>query len=236
MELKNVYGAVLFTLEAAKTITELVVAAMAAKANLYGAYLSGANLSGANLYGANLYGADLSGANLSGADLSGADLSGANLSGANLYGADLSGANLSGAHLSGANLSGANLYGANLYGADLSGAENAERAVAQIQFLPEEGSFVGWKKCSGGILVKLLITEDAKRSHGAGRKCRCSKAVVLEVVGAEEAKSGGKYGVITYRKGETVVPLNGWNENRWTVCGSGIHFFLTRTEAEDYSF
>ena len=158
MELKNVYGAVLFSLEAAKTITELVVAAKA------------------------------------------------------------------------------NLHGADLSGADLSGAENAERAVAQIQFLPEEGSFVGWKKCSGGILVKLLITEDAKRSHGAGRKCRCSEAVVLEVVGAEEARSGGKRGVITYRKGETVVPLNGWNEDRWTVCGSGIHFFLTRTEAEDYSF
>ena len=196
MELKNVYGAVLFTLEAAKTVTELVVAAVKARANLSGADLSGANLSGADLYKANLSGADLSGANLSGADL----------------------------------------YKANLYKANLSGATNSDRAIAQIQFIPEEGSFIGWKKCSGGILVKLLITEDAKRSHGAGRKCRCSKAVVLEVAGAEEAKSGGGYGVITYRKGETVEPINGWDEDRWTVCSAGIHFFLTRTEAEDYSF
>ena len=41
---------------------------------------------------------------------------------ANLIGADLSGANLSGADLIGADLSGANLIGANLSGANLSGA------------------------------------------------------------------------------------------------------------------
>ena len=182
----------------------------------------------ANLYGANLYGA-----NLSRADLSRADLSGANLSGANLSGANLSGANLYGANLYGANLSGANLSGANLYGANLSGAEGADKALAQIQFIPEEGSFIGWKKCHQNVIVKLQITENAKRSHGAGRKARCSEALVLEVFGAEEGVSGGGYGEIIYRKGEIVRP-DRWDENRWNVCSQGIHFFLTRAEAEAY--
>jgi uncharacterized protein YjbI with pentapeptide repeats len=106
--------------------------AIAARADLSGAYLSDANLSradlsGADLSDANLSGANLSRANLSRADLSGADLSGADLSGAYLSGAYLSGANLSGADLSGANLSRANLSGADLSGADLSGA-NLSRA------------------------------------------------------------------------------------------------------------
>jgi hypothetical protein len=96
MELKNVFGEVIFALEAAKTVLELVTAAVAARA-----YLSGADLSGGELRGADLSGADLRGAYLSGAELSGAYLSGAYLSGAYLSGADLRGADLRGAELSG---------------------------------------------------------------------------------------------------------------------------------------
>ena len=106
MELKDIYGDVIFALESAKTVLELVTAARAAKADLSGADLSGADLSGA----------DLSGAYLSGADLSGADLSRANLRGAYLRGADLSGADLRGANLGRAYLSRANLRGAYLRG------------------------------------------------------------------------------------------------------------------------
>ena len=106
MELKSIAGDVIFALEGAKTILELVTAAFAAKKSLRGADLRGANLSGAYLRGANLRGADLRGANLSGAYLRGADLRWANLSGA-----DLSGAYLRGAYLRWANLSGADLSG-----------------------------------------------------------------------------------------------------------------------------
>ena len=253
MEIKNIYGEVIYTSKA-DTAKDAVLEAVKSRANLYGASLygadlsranlSGANLSGASLYGANLSGANLSGANLYGASLYGADLSRANLSGANLYGASLYGADLSRANLSGANLSGANLYGADLSGADLYGAnlsganlrelKNADLALAQIQFIPETGSFEAWKKCSGGVIVKLLIPADAKRSHGNGRKCRASKAEVLDVIGADTARSGGGYGIVTYRKGETVEPENGFDENRWEVCSRGIHFFLTRIEAENY--
>ena len=89
------------------------------------------------------------------------------------------------------------------------------------------------KKCAHGVIVKLQITENAKRSHGAGRKARCSEGRVLEIFGAEVAYSGGGYSVIEYRKGEIVTP-DGWGENRWDVCSNGIHFFLTRAEAEAY--
>jgi hypothetical protein len=91
MEIKNIAGDVLFALDGAKTICELVVAAVRVRANLSGANLSGANLRGAYLTGANLRGANLSDAYLSGAYLSGANLRGAYLSGANLRGANLRG-------------------------------------------------------------------------------------------------------------------------------------------------
>ena len=37
----------------------------------------------------------------------------------------------------------------------------------------------------------------------------------------------------TYKKGET-VKCDKWNNNRWVECGGGIHFFITRYEAETY--
>jgi hypothetical protein len=102
-----------------------------------------------------------------------------------------------------------------------------------LQFLPTEGVFVGWKKCRKGVIVKLQITETAKRSHGAERKARASEALVLDVFGAKVGVSFYDSNFV-YRKGETVVPSNGWEENRWNTCGAGIHFFITREEAEDY--
>ena len=165
--------------------------------------------------------ADLSGANLSGADLSGADLSGANLSGANLIGADLSDANLRRANLNGADLSGANL----------SRATGSELALARASHLPE-GPFIGWKKCKDGVIVKLRIPEAAKRSHGASRKCRAEYADVLEVFGAEVGISQHD-GETEYRAGKR-VHCHKWDDERWNECSGGIHFFITRIEAENY--
>jgi hypothetical protein len=101
MELKNIYGDVIFASESAKTVFELVTAARAANASLYGANLDRANLNRANLDGASLYGASLDGANLEGANLNGANLNRASLDGASLEGANLDGANLNGALIDG---------------------------------------------------------------------------------------------------------------------------------------
>ena len=84
------------------------------------------------------------------------------------------------------------------------------------------------------MIVKLLIPESAKRSHGAGRKCRASEVMVLDVIGAGTGTSSYDRSIV-YRKGETVRPANGWGEDRWDECAPGIHFFLTREEAEAYN-
>ena len=114
MELKNIYGDVIFATESAKTVLELVTAARAANANLNYASLDGANLDGASLDGASLDGASLDGASLDGASLDGASLDGASLDGASLDGASLNGASLDGASLNGASLNCASLDGASL--------------------------------------------------------------------------------------------------------------------------
>jgi hypothetical protein len=190
-------------------------------ANLRGAYLRGANLSDANLSGANLGGANLRGANLRGAYLGGAYLSGAYLSGANLSDANLRGAYLSGAYLS----------GAYLRGAYLSGAKDADYAIAQTRILPD-GDLIGWKKCQNGVIVRLRIPEDAPRSHAFGRKCRAKYADVLEVIGASEGIASRDKTTI-YRAGERVEAPN-WSDDWQTECAGGIHFFITRLEAENY--
>ena len=191
-----------------------------------------ANLSGADLSGAYLYGANLSGADLSGANLYVANLSWANLSGANLSGANLSWANLSGADLSGADLSGANLYGASY----IEKAKNLFYPIA----CPESGSFIGWKKARikgsrGECIVKLEIVEDAMRSSATGRKCRCSKATVLEVQGIngdvlEQSAVSDRDKNFHYVPG-SVVSVSDFDENRWNECSTGIHFYITREEA-----
>ena len=185
---------------------------------------------------ANLIGADLRGADLRGANLSGANLSGANLSGANLYIADLSRA-----YLYIADLSGANLSGANLSGADLRGAKIELTLLNKFYPIccPEAGNFVAWKKVRGNLIVKLEVTENAKRSSAFGRKCRCNEAKVLDIqnldgTSADVTEVYSKHDAnFAYRVGET-VRVDNFDEDRRNECAPGIHFFITRQEAVDY--
>ena len=213
IEIKSIYGDVLFSYEQEDNTV---------KQTLLEAIKSGADLSRANLSGAYLSRANLSGAYLSGADLSSADL----------YGAYLSGAYLSGAYLSGADLSGANLSGANLSGAYLSGADLELIYKKQFCIVPE-GDIIGWKKLQNGIIAKLLIPKEAKRTNSViGRKCRAEFITVLELFGEGIAvdKHTGK---VLYKVGETVRP-DKYDDSLTTECTNGIHFFVTREEAEAY--
>jgi hypothetical protein len=135
------------------------------------------------------------------------------------------------ANLSGADLSRANLSGANLSGANLSGAKNAALIIAQTRILPE-GQIIGWKSCESGVIVKLSIPAEARRSHAFGRKCRAEFADVLGIFNGETgiSKHDGK---TTYRVGERVT-CHAWSENWQEECAGGIHFFITREEAEAY--
>ena len=128
--------------------------------------------------------------------------------------------------------SGANLYGADLYGADLSSAKNSELATARTSIVAE-GNIVGWTKCRSGVIVKLLIPQKARRSNATGRKCRSEYVKVLQVFGSDEGVSIYSEAVV-YRKGET-VKCDSWQEDRFIECGGGIHFYLTRIEAENHS-
>jgi len=185
----------------------------------------------ANLSGANLSGANLSDANLAGAYLARANLADAYLADANLARANLARANLAGAYLAGANLARANLARANLARANLADAKNAEFAIAQTRILPD-GDLIGWKKCMQGVIVKLRIPEAAKRSHAFGRKCRAEYADVIKVIGADVGISQHD-GKTEYRAGQRVTP-DRFDENWQEECSSGIHFFITRLEAENY--
>ena len=174
--------------------------------------------------------ADLGGANLSGADLSGADLIGAKL-----IGADLRAAGFHRANLRRADFSGADLSGADLSGADLGGAINTPFIPMAC---PETGSFTAYKKASGKI-VKLLIPENARRSSATGRKCRCDKALVLEIQNMDGTKADVDHvssdydeGFV-YTVGETVC-VTDFCEDRFEECAAGIHFFINRQEAIEY--
>ena len=155
----------------------------------------------------------------------------ANLAYANLVYANLRDANLSVANLSGADLSDANLSGANLSGAYLRGAAGADLAIAMTRILPD-GELIGWKKCRHGVIVKLRIPAEAKRSHAFGRKCRAEFADVLEVIGAEVGISSHD-GETEYRVGQRVTP-DSFDDNWTDECSHGVHFFITRLEAEAY--
>ena len=187
-------------------------------------------------------GADLRGADLRGADLRGADLRGANLYGADLRGADLRDADLRDAYLCGAYLCGAYLCGADLRGADLRGANlrDANLCDAKGCYLscPTEGSFIGWKKASGHI-VKLRIPEDARRSSATGHKCRCDKAYVMEIQNMDGTKAtedtvrSDHDKNFVYTVGAT-VEVPDFDDNRWSECAPGIHFFIDRRAAVEY--
>ena len=165
-------------------------------------------------------------ANLRGATLCDATLCGATLCCANLRCADLGGANLRCADLRGANLRGANLYGADLRYADLRGAK-----LIHFQ-IPQTGTLEVWGK-KGGVLVKMLVPADAKRTGTlVGRKCRAEYVMTLDIEGDLSSVTTNRGA--TYTVGEYTYP-DKYDDDIRIECTHGIHFFLTREEAEEWS-
>jgi len=141
---------------------------------------------------------------------------------ANLRGADLRGADLSGANLSDANLRGAYLSGANLSDADLPPFQ-----------IPQDGTLTAYKKAAGHV-VKLLIPAKAKRTASlVGRKYRAEYVKVLAIYPKCESVHGDHDEKTIYKVGEIVRP-DSYDADIRIECSHGIHFFLTREEAEAY--
>lgn len=162
----------------------------------------------------------------------------ADLSDADLRRADLRGADLCNANLRNTGLCDANLCDADLCRADLRGAEYNERTAMYALACPEKGAFIGYKK-TGGLIVELQITETAKRSSATTRKCRCSEAIVMSITNLDGSESGVSLVAsnhdknFIYKVGEKVEVYD-FDENRWSECSTGIHFFITRDEAVRY--
>ena len=243
MQIFSTNNEVLFENAECSTLKELIELAVRSRISLAGVnlskmYLGGINFSHADLMYANLSASSCGAANFSGANLGCADLSGAYLGGANLSHASLSGAKLRGANLEGVNLRGANLRGANLEGTTLP----------SFSIVPEQGSFVAWKKVTRDgtaerIILKLRIPAKEKRASSlVGRKCRASAVKVLaayEMNGKPVAKrtevfrSAYSY-MCNYSVGH-ITSADSFDDDIRVECTSGIHFFITRKEAEECS-
>ena len=71
-----------------------------------------------------------------------------------------------------------------------------------------------------------------------GRKCRAAEAKVLEIYDDGKPTDGeflSHYdSAFRYAKGKTVTPTTPFDDDFTNECGAGIHFFITRDEAEAY--
>ena len=217
IKIKSIFGKIFFEGDFS-SISEAVSSAVKGRADLRYANLTYANLTSADLRSADLTSADLRYANLTSADLTSADLRYANLRSADLTSADLRYANLTSADLRYANLTSADLT-----------ASQTHKLYAERTILPE-GDLIGYKKLSGGVIAKLRIPADAKRVGGmVGRKCRAEFAIVLEGEGRSSHDSA-----FVYEVGKKVTPTHPFDPCLLDECRSGIHFFITREEAETY--
>ena len=107
--------------------------------------------------------------------------------------------------------------------ADLRGAK-----LSVYSIVPEEGGFIAYKAVKGCI-VKLFVPDDAERvSIPTSRKCRASYVIVLEGEGR-----GIHDGSVYYKPG-ACIRADKWDPDIRKECTHGIHFFMTRAEAEDY--
>ena len=121
-----------------------------------------------------------------------------------------------------------------LSGAVLSGADLSDARGLAFQ-IPQEGELIVWKAVSPGI-AKLRIPTDAKRTGCLiNRKCRAEWVETLQIIlkdGSEMQQAVGSRDLKTvYRVGEVTKP-DSYNDDIREDCTHGLHFFLSREEAE----
>ena len=151
--------------------------------------------------------------------------------------ADLSGADLSAAYLFCANLSGADLFRANLSDADLSGANLSDKDISYVQSFTNivpNGEIEVYKATAHGIAT-LIIPKEAKRINYIGsRKCRAEYAKVVSIIvdGKKVKRDNGKKDNEFVYEVEKIAKPDKFDPNPLVECSNGIHFFLTKLEAE----
>lgn len=157
-----------------------------------------------------------------------------------LSGSDFRGCLLNRVSFKGANLSGVRFYGATMHHCDFEGARGLSFQI------PQEGELIGYKKChvknpmtgmyDSIAIVKVRVPPEARRTGVlTSNKCRAEFVEVLDV-----SNRGIAYSMFDhetkYSVGDVVRPSNGYDPSMEDPCVPGIHFFLTRKEAEEFNF
>ena len=224
--------------------------------DLCGASLSGSSLYSTNLFYSNLRGSDLSNTFLNCANLACCDLRDANLYNAILYDAILCHSILDRADLSNADLSDANLGECLLRDTNLSNTCFSRANLAHTSMYSAVGKqmeyrrgkvltepLIGYKKCINinhrkdindiirDVIVTLEIPRGAIVFSINGIKLRTNKAKVISIEGADRAFSIHNH--MSYYVGDEIT-IYDFNCQYNIECAEGIHFFLTREEAENY--
>lgn len=178
------------------------------------------------------------------------DFEGADLINCNLYMADIDYACFDNADLSYADMRLTEYsYWASFKGADmkyviLDGSPINDNAVEGAKNLhipmlcPGEGSFIGWKKCRDNRVMKIQVTEGASRTGGYADAIRASEIFILEIYDGDKTCSEAvclSDEELIYHKGDVVRDTEEFDPSL-LHDGEGIHFFLSRTEAERFEY
>jgi hypothetical protein len=209
-----------------------------------GAGFTGVDFSEVDFRGANFRGTDFSRVDFREVDFRWADFIRVDFSEAGFTGADFRWADFRWADFSRVDFRWADFGGVDFRWVDFGEANFREADFGEANFgeaqwdyttvgihPAAEGSLVGWGK-KQGVIVKMIIPENAKRSCATTRKHRAEYAYVLGVYNDErQVTVDNRWGRTTYTPGQ-IVYCHKWEEDRWIECAGGIHFFLSRKEAE----
>jgi len=116
----------------------------------------------------------------------------------------------------------------------LTRATLTRATLPHFTICPEEGEFIAWKKLQNGVVVKLLIPAESKRTSSlVGRKCRAEFIKVISFINSSESVGYAKHDGTPYAIGQ-IVKSDSYDDDIHVECTHGIHFFMTKREAEDY--
>lgn len=128
-----------------------------------------------------------------------------------------------------ANLIGADLSDANLRCANLIGAKGTLIDYRMGKILSED--IIGYKKCKDNVIVTLKIPRGAIVFSINGTKCRTNKAKVISIDCADRAFS--VFNHMSYYVGDEFT-IYDFDCMYNVECTKGIHFFMSKEEAERY--
>ena len=191
------------------------------------------SLVGASFMETQLSDCDFTGSNLENAVFAGADLDNAVFSDTSLKNADFMYARRTfWCDFTNADMTGVRLEDVDIDPGNLKGAKGYRIPL----YCPEEGSFIAWKKCRDGKVLKLMIPEDAKRKGESICSCRASKVVVLDIFDKDGKSVDQAFSLydssFEYVKGATVFPKVMDYHNLGDV--EGIYFVLSRSETDRF--